>query len=69
MLTGQKLVEAIAAERSRQTDKYDPLIALPLAARVRLAESRRKLAIIRYDLLVRLGRVRWHPQTHDDEEP
>ncbi len=27
MTTGRKLIEAIAAERSRQTDKYDPLIA------------------------------------------
>ncbi len=25
-MTGLKLVEAIAAERSRQTDKYDPLL-------------------------------------------
>ena len=62
-MTGRKLIESIAAERSRQTDKYDPLIALPLEAQLRIAESRRKLAIMRYDLLVQIAKIRWRPHT------
>ncbi len=48
MTPGQRLIEAIAAERSRQTDRYDPLIALGRAivplVNERLTELEKELA-------------------------
>ncbi len=53
MTPGRKLIEAIAAERSRQTDKYDPLIALGRAiaplVNERLAELEKELAAHKRD--------------------
>ncbi len=49
MTTGRKLIEAIAVERSRQTDKYDPLLvalgrAMAPQINARLADLERELA-------------------------